>query len=162
MICAWLKQILLQYDEVRFERMERSAVSYQVENSLSLYERNFNKLLEWLPDLDCRTGNFQPVMAGLSPVLVDMLEQNPYTTTINIRQNVQGIGPWLCALTMKVRIYHDAQVAEVIACQGIHSFKPFYPYPNPKMLQPYEKRRVNQFLGEWLSYCLAMRYKIPA
>jgi uncharacterized protein YqiB (DUF1249 family) len=57
---------------------------------------------------------------------------------------------------MKVRIYHDARVAEVLACQGIHSFQPFYPYPNPKMLQPYEKRRVNYFLGEWLSHCSVM------
>lgn len=134
-------------------------MNYRVENSLSLYERNFSKLLEWLPDLNRRKGAFVLAVADLCPVCIEVLEQNPYTTTIQIRQNLQGVGPWVCALAMKVRIYHDAQVAEVIASQGVDSFQPFYPYPNPKMLQPYEKRRVNQFLGEWLSYCLVLRCK---
>ena len=132
-------------------------MNYQVENPLSLYESNYHKLVDWLPDLNCREGTVVFAAAGLSSICIEMLEQNPYTTTIQIRHNLPGAEPWVGALVLKVRIYHDAQVAEVIACQGIHSFKPFYPYPNPKMLQPYEKRRVNQFLGEWLSYCLLLR-----
>lgn len=134
-------------------------MNYQVESSLSLYERNFNKLLEWLPDINSREGAFTLAIGDLSTIRVDMLEQNPYTTTIHIRHNLPGGDPWVPALVMKVRVYHDAQVAEVISCQGIHSFQAFYSYPNPKMLQPNEKRRVNQFLGEWLSYCTLLRYK---
>ena len=134
-------------------------MNYQVENSLSLYERNFNKLLEWLPDLNSWEGVFLLSVAELSPVRIEILEQNPYTTSINIHHDLQGGGPWVSALSMKVRIYHDAQVAEVISCQGIHAFQAYYPYPNPKMLQPYEKRRVNQFFGEWLSYCMVLRCK---
>jgi uncharacterized protein YqiB (DUF1249 family) len=137
-------------------------VNYQVENSLSLYERNFNKLLEWLPDLSRRQGDFVLVTDGRSPVCVEVLEQNPYTTTIHLRHNMQAAAPWADVFSMKVRIYHDARVAEVISSQGVHSFQPFYHYPNPKMLQPYEKRRVNQFLGEWLSYCLLLRCKVVA
>ena len=132
-------------------------MSYRVENSLSLYEKNFNKLLNWLPDLTCQRDAFVLPIAGLPPIFIEVLEQNPYTTTIQIRQNLHSAGPWIPSLAMKVRIYHDARVAEVIASQGLHKFRPFYPYPNPKMLQPYEKRRVNQFLGEWLSYCLKLQ-----
>ncbi len=132
-------------------------MNYVVENSLSLYERNFSRLMELLPDLHHGRGPFIIAAAGLSPIYVEILEQNPYTTTIHIRQGMAAERPWLCDLRMKVRIYHDAQVAEVIAYQGVHALQPFYPYPNPKMLQPYEKRRVNQFLGEWLSYCLIRR-----
>jgi uncharacterized protein YqiB (DUF1249 family) len=137
-------------------------VTYQVENSLSLYERNYNKLLEWLPDLGRRQGAFVLVSDGYSPVCVEVLEQNPYTTTIRLRYSMQDVSPWASSLSMKVRICHDARVAEVISSQGVHSFQPFYPYPNPKMLQPYEKRRVNQFLGEWLSYCLILRCRADA
>jgi len=107
--------------------------------------------------LNRRHGEFVLVNDDRSPVCVEVLEQNPYTSTIHLRQTVQSAGPWASVLSMKVRIYHDARVAEVIACRGVHSFKPFYPYPNPRMLQPHEKRRVNQFLGEWLSYCLLLR-----
>jgi uncharacterized protein len=137
-------------------------VIYQVENSLSLYEKNFNKLIEWLPDLNCQEGTLVLAMAGFSPVYIEVLEQTSYTTTIHIHQNFESAGPWARTISMKVRMYRDAQVAEVLACQGIHSFQPFYPYPNSRMLQPYEKRRVNQFLGEWLTYCLLLRRKIPA
>ena len=138
--------------------MEISGVNYSVENSLSLYERNFNKLVELLPDANCRNGSFALAVAGQVPIHIQVLEQSTYTTTINLRQGLQDASPWISDLRMKVRIYHDAQVAEVLAFQGIHSFQPFYSYPNPKMLQPCEKRRVNQFLGEWLSYCLLSRH----
>jgi len=137
-------------------------VNYQVENSLSLYESNFEKLLELLPDLDRRDGVFVLAIPDFSPVRVEILEQNPYTTTICIRQSLREGDPWVSALVMKVRVYHDARVAEVIASQGVHSFQAFYPYPNPKMLQPYEKRRVNQFFSEWLTYCLVLRCKALA
>ena len=137
-------------------------MSYQLENSLSLYERNYYKLMDWLPDLNRRQGTQVFAVAGLSPIYIQVSEQNPYTTTIQINQNLEGAGPWARTIAMKVRIYHDARVAEVIACQGIHSFQPFYLYPNPKMLQTYEKRRVNQFLGEWLSFCHLLRHKVTA
>ena len=133
-------------------------MNYSVENSLSLYERNFNKLVELLPDVSCRTGSFALAVTGQAPIHVQVLEQSTYTTTIALRQGLREANPWILDLRMKVRIYHDAQVAEVLAYQGIHSFQPLYPYPNPKMLQPYEKRRVNQFLGEWLSYCSLLRH----
>ena len=137
-------------------------VNYPVENSLSLYERNFNKLVELLPDVSCRSGSFTLGVAGQASIYIQVLEQNPYTTTITVCQGLRDASPWISDLRMKVRIYHDAQVAEVLACQGIHSFQPFYPYPNPKMLQPCEKRRVNQFLGEWLSYCSVLGRAVSA
>ena len=133
-------------------------MNYVVENSLSLYERNYVKLTALLPDLAQRRDTFIISAAGFSPIYIEILEQNPYTTTIQMRQGMAIKNPWIRDFGMRVRVYRDAQVAEVIAYQDVHTLRPFYPYPNPKMLQPYEKRRVNQFLGEWLSYCLARRF----
>ena len=107
-----------------------------------------------LPGLTRRQGLVVLAVAGRSSIVIEILEQNPYTTTIHIHQDMTEEGPWIADLKMKVRIYHDAQVAEVIAYQGVHSLRSFYTYPNPKMLHTYEKRRVNHFLGEWLGYCL--------
>lgn len=134
-------------------------MSYVVENSLGLYESNFVKLTALLPGLPHEWGRYVAVAAGMAPIDVEILERNPYTTTVHIRQSLTG-QPWVSDLGMKVRIYHDARVAEVICYQGVQALQPFYPYPNPKMLQPYEKRRVNQFLGEWLNYCLAHRLSL--
>jgi uncharacterized protein YqiB (DUF1249 family) len=135
-------------------------VNYVVENSLGLYESNFAKLTALLPDLPHRRGRYIAVAAGLAPIYVEILERNPYTTTVQIHQSLAAGRPWVRDLGMKVRIYHDARVAEVISYQGVQPLQPFYSYPNPRMLQPYEKRRVNQFLGEWLSYCFAHRLSL--
>ena len=133
-------------------------MNYVVENSLSLYERNYSKLTDLLPGLPVRQAPFAIAVAGLPLIHVEIIEQNPYTTTIHVRQSMTAGQPWVSDLRMKVRLYHDARVAEVLAYQGVRAIQPFYPYPNPKMFQPYEKRRVNQFLAEWLRHCLDRRF----
>jgi uncharacterized protein YqiB (DUF1249 family) len=55
---------------------------------------------------------------------------------------------------VKVRLYHDAKMAEVISAQNIGSLQPSYRYPNIKMYQKNEKEMVNIFLAEWLQFCL--------
>lgn len=55
---------------------------------------------------------------------------------------------------MSIRLYHDAQMAEVISSQDIHQVKPRYDYPNKRMHQEDEKQQINQFLNEWLHLCL--------
>lgn len=57
-----------------------------------------------------------------------------------------------------VRLYHDAQVAEVLACQQISRFKARYDYPNLEMLLPDEKRQINLLLRDWLKLCSAQGY----
>jgi len=136
-------------------------VNYVVENSLSLHERNFSRLTDLLPNLPHREGSFAIAIAGLPLIRIEILDQNPYTTTIHIRQSMAAGQPWVCDLLMKVRLYHDARVAEVIAYQGAYALQSFYPYPNPKMFQPYEKRRVNKFLAEWLHLCIKRRFLLP-
>ena len=133
-------------------------MNYVVENSLCLYESNYSKLTDLLPGLSVRQAPFVIAVTGLPLIYVEILEQNPYTSTVHIRQSMAAGQPWVCDLRMKVRLYHDARVAEVIAYQGVRAMRPFYPYPNPKMFQPYEKRRVNQFLAEWLRHCLNRRF----
>lgn len=55
---------------------------------------------------------------------------------------------------MSIRLYHDAQMAEVISSQDVHQVKPRYDYPNKQMHQQDEKQQINQFLNEWLKLCL--------
>lgn len=55
---------------------------------------------------------------------------------------------------MIIRLYHDAQMAEVISSQGVFQVKPRYDYPNKNMHQQDEKQQINQFLNEWLHLCL--------
>lgn len=51
---------------------------------------------------------------------------------------------------MKVQIYEDVKMAEVISYQNQRHFLGNYDYPNKKMHQPDEKYQLNQFLKEVL------------
>ncbi|MFT3929729.1 MAG: DUF1249 domain-containing protein [Spongiibacteraceae bacterium] len=83
---------------------------------------------------------------------ISVTERSPYTTFIDIEQAQTAI-PAL-ASNVSVRVYHDAQMAEVVAFAHLQRILPHYDYPNPDMHQPDEKAQWNRFLGEWLSHCL--------
>lgn len=79
-------------------------------------------------------------------------ERSPYTTLLEIVQAPTAIASLVPCLN--VRVYHDAQLAEVVSFAQLRRVLPHYDYPNPAMHQPDEKAQWNRFLGEWLSHCL--------
>ncbi|RWU11764.1 DUF1249 domain-containing protein [Pseudidiomarina gelatinasegens] len=80
-----------------------------------------------------------------------VLEAAPYTTEVRIEQQalVQQL-PGLKETQLDVRLYHDAQLAEVIRSQGVARLQASYDVPNPKMHHADEKHQVNYFLQEWI------------
>ena len=61
---------------------------------------------------------------------------------------------WVTPPTFSLRIYHDAQMAEVISFDNHQQLQIKYDYPNSNMYQSNEKSQLNTFVGEWLSHCL--------
>jgi uncharacterized protein YqiB (DUF1249 family) len=124
------------------------------ENSTALHETNFAKLSMVVPGLrkirrpQCLRGH------GNSLLELEILEKSRYTTTFSLLLRQGGKQHWLPTLHMKVRTYHDAKVAEVLALQHHHRLQPRYPYPNPRMYHSDEKQQINRFFGEWLDHCL--------
>lgn len=86
-------------------------------------------------------------------VQIRILEAFKYTTTLEITQRPQ-LKKWMTNPSMLVRVYHDANTAEVVSYQGHRHLQSRYIQPNPKMYYPDEKMQVNAFLGEWLTHCL--------
>lgn len=81
-----------------------------------------------------------------------VIEQSPYTTTLNISQAT--LMSWLPAPELKVQVYHDARMAEVVEARYARRLRGRYDYPNSHMHQPDEKTQLNRFLAEWLSFGL--------
>ncbi len=52
-----------------------------------------------------------------------------------------------------VCMYHDANMAEVIAWKNHKRLRARYEYPNKHMYQQDEKAQLNKFLGDWLMLC---------
>lgn len=116
-------------------------------------EANYIRLLKLLPN-DQKKHSFS-VNAGNKSVTVSLTitEEHPYTTMLDVQQ--QGLqNQWLQPQSMQVRMYHDANMAEVLSYQQHAQIKGSYTYPNQQMHSPDEKLQLNLFLAQWLGHCL--------
>lgn len=88
-----------------------------------------------------------------SVIGITITECNPYTTMLQIYQDGTLL-PWASGFNLQLRVYHDADMAEVVAWNRHRNVQARYGYPNKLMHQPDEKAQMNRFLGEWLTQCL--------
>lgn len=124
-----------------------------------VFEANYDRLLMLIPRLGDLHDPIKASVEGLTDLHLEIIDRSRYTTTIKLTQYLNYNGRLLPNPHMRIRLYHDAKVAEVLAYQNQTRFKHEYPYPNPKMHQRHEKRQLNLFLGEWLTYCIARGYR---
>jgi len=91
---------------------------------------------------------------------VEVVERCRYTTTLELTHCFQMTDHYLTDPAMKVRIYHDARLVEVLGCRNQHRFHAIRPFMKSNTPFLTQKRQVNAFLKEWLSYCLQQRYRL--
>ncbi len=131
-------------------------------NHHSRCEINYHRCLALIPGY--RTGTNHWVLSfgggdsgGTSKVTLKLLELAPYTTTLELYKDFGDTpsvyGQYLQPSRLKLRLYHDAGMAEVVAWGKHRHWQPVYEYPNKGMYQPDEKMVLNQFLGELLYHC---------
>lgn len=125
-----------------------------VEQTVSLYERNYRRVMLMLPYLCEMHGTSVIDIDGVMELRVTIHEHCRYTSIVSLSCRLPGTGELVPDPYMKIRVCHDARVAEVVAYQNCTRFRVMYPYPNRQMHQVREKRQVNVFLGEWLEHCL--------
>lgn len=121
-------------------------------------EANYVRLCKLLPSIEQRES-WEYLVDSESEhppekIQLRVLERAPYTFTLEIKQ-AQMHHPYEDAREMRVRMYHDARMAEVVAWNKQWNTRSRYEYPNVRMHQRDEKYQLNCFLGEWLAHCLA-------
>ncbi|MBU2917099.1 DUF1249 domain-containing protein [Psychrosphaera sp. F3M07] len=79
-----------------------------------------------------------------------IIERSRYTETISLVQLGAHL-PQFMVTELEIRVYHDAQMAEVISFQKQKRLRQNYPYPNAKLHQKDEKFQVNSLLKDWLN-----------
>lgn len=126
-------------------------------------EANYARLMDLLPKLsevdrrDFQLGGADSE-AGVR-VSIEVTERCPYTTMVTVSQQ-QAVTPWVEPPRFEVRLYHDANMAEVVQYSGLRKVSARYDYPNEAMHQKDEKHQLNRFLGEWLRHCLAVGHSL--
>ena len=139
-------------------RTKRKDYSVDLPRHMAECDANYHRLMRLFPGLRDQ-AEFEFILELSSHearVVFSVLERGPYTTLLHI--DVQSDDRWLGLATapeMTVRIYHDAQSAEVASYQNQNRFHGKYEYPNTRMRQRDEKVQLNRFLGEFLTLCMA-------
>jgi len=119
---------------------------------MDLYERNYilvRRLMPRPPDADTRWVS--RVADGL-PLELKMLERHRYTSDIRLSYRFERRGMIVLEPDLRVRVYHDARAAEVMAAHLRHL--PDFPLPTESGMDIRDRWRVNRFLYKWLGYCL--------
>jgi len=122
-----------------------------------MYEENYQALARLIPDMAVDTAILSS-SRDLPDLHMEVVERGKYTLTIAFLHVLEE-SEIVPDMYLKVKIYHDARVAEVLTYQNKTGFARIYTYPNSKIRYPIEKRRVNQFLSEWLAYCASKGYR---
>ena len=142
---------------------------------LAQCEANYLRLTKLLPQLDSSDLRefVLPLYKSASDegvrVMIQVEERARYTTTVLVSHadmpaiDIPGLSPQALLMPeLRVRLYHDAAMAEVICWQRHRGIKPRYDYPNEYMHQRDEKAQLNRFLGEWLSFCLEQGHAVQS
>ena len=133
----------------------------KVANMHQVCEVNYGRLLKLLPDCDTENLTYQFKINASLQYTIKIIECSRYTSTLEMSQK-SHMGYEFLRPVVQVRLYHDANMAEVLSAQNIGSLKPSYQYPNIKMYQKNEKEMVNLFLAEWLQFCLSQSAQLSS
>lgn len=121
---------------------------------MELYELNYIQLRQLAPDLnaiqDCTVSRAQ----GALNLHLTVSERCKYTTTLHLTYQFSDKDGDFPAPDLVVRMYHDAQLAEVIS-RGCPRGRRDDGYDRFRHQYSIEaKWHVNRFLHKWLGYCL--------
>ena len=118
---------------------------------MDLYESNFIKLKKLIPDVQSIDSPVISKAPGHLNLFLTVVEKNKYTTTFYLSYCFDTDNGLQMEPNFRIRIYHDAQLAEVMGGHLQHGRLKFDHLPADALK---EKWRLNRFLNKWLGYSL--------
>jgi len=117
------------------------------------FEKNYQYFSKIFPEIIDPSSGKQTYRDDLKQLSVKCIEVSRYTTLISIDLNFTNI-PQLHSINMQVRLYHDAQLADVVSYQNITPLiAPFFSQDKNKVEN--HKRQANILLYEILKGCIS-------
>ncbi len=141
--------------------MSHTIVGVPPRNPMWIYEENYRLFLHLLPEV-VKEGDALALASDNTEgdLEVRVLEVAKYTATLLLAKPFSVDREWLPDLSMKVRVYDDAGVMEVIGYQGCDRIPPRYRVAGPGRFHRDEKRQVNYLLHDLLRHCLRHGYQL--
>lgn len=129
--------------------------------TMRVFEMNYLRLTQLIPELDeAEEGLLYSFRNQKGIINIHLRERGPYTATLDVTHQTPGLQKHIPDMQLAVKVYHDAQMAEVVCYQNQDGFQAKNDYPNSRMHHKREKAELNRFLTEWLEYCLKQQARL--
>ena len=122
---------------------------------MDMYEENFIKLRKLVPELHLINDSCVSKSPGHLDLYLKIIERSKFTTTLLLSYCFNEDGEQRMEPNLKIRIYHDAALAEVMSGRLHHGRLVLDNLPSDSLKH---KWTLNRFLSKWLKYCLRQKH----
>jgi uncharacterized protein YqiB (DUF1249 family) len=126
---------------------------------MDMYENNYLRLRRLIPDLDKLPDNAISRMPGCLNLYLSVLERTEFTTTLYLTYYFQDDNKRIAEPALTIRVYHDANQAEVLTGNLQHGREQHDHIPSKTKKI---KWKFNRFLYKWLGYCLHLGHSFTS
>ena len=119
---------------------------------MALYESNYLRLLQLVPELERLDGCFRSRVAGDCELFVEVLERCRYTITMSLTYQFDSDDGCIADPDVKVRAYLDGRLAEAMNLGGDHQHAELRRLIRKNRRELDARWRRNMILNKWLDY----------
>jgi len=119
---------------------------------MAMYESNFLRLMQLIPELERLDGCFRSRVAGDCELFVDVLERCRYTVTLSLTYFFEGENGRVADPDMTVRAYLDGRVAEAMSLSGNYRHSELRRLAKAHRAELNARWKRNVVLNKWLEY----------
>jgi uncharacterized protein YqiB (DUF1249 family) len=126
-----------------------------------IYEKNYKRLMQILPDLaTMKTGDAVVLKAeSFQDLHVDvLLSPSEGRTLVALAHYYELNGDLISDPDMQIAVYHDRKMVEALTWQNAMGFSEVY--PEPGKVNVTMKRELNDFLQIWLKNIISQGHKV--
>jgi uncharacterized protein len=133
-------------------RPNRAQVSGRFAWLMGLYADNYWRLVRGLGPDNLEVARYRSSVGDGLDLSIDVVERHPYTLELRLSYLFRDAATGAPDPSAFVRVYRDAQLAEVTACYvGARLQDVLGLHPEPRTVMQH-RLRMNAFLGKWLEY----------
>lgn len=119
---------------------------------MSLYESNYLRLLQVVPEIERLDGCFRSRVAGECDLYVEILERCRYTVTLSLTYRFSAGYGDVANPDMLVRVYLDGGLAESLGVGSRYRQLPLQAVGAPHRQELDARWKRNIILNKWLEY----------
>ena len=123
---------------------------------MDLHENNYLRFKRLVADLDVITDRAISAVPGCMDLHLQIIERSKFTTTVRMTYYFFENQQLIAEPDLKLRIYHDACLVEVLAGHLKHGRQRLDHLPATALKL---KWRLNRLLYKWLGYCLHLGHE---